>query len=179
MAQKALAIGVTYVGYGDYAGTGVPATEYLEVEEIHKGSVAFNFSDSTQIKIEIEKTEDPRWIINRKGDADSIEFAIASPSTDELIAFAGGTKTNDKWNAPDTITPINKTIKLMTEPYQGKYVEYVMVNGSISAKLSQAPGKEQTDLLLVKVTRQLALDAAGVLQPSFSREVVTVTPPTV
>ena len=175
MSQKTLAIGVTYVGYGEYAGAGVPATTLLEVEEVHKGSVAFNFADSTQVKIEVEKMDDPRWIINRKGDADSIEFAIASPSTDELVAFAGGTKVGDKWNAPDTVPTINKTVKLMTEPYQGKYVEYVMVNGSISAKLSQAPGKEQTDLLLVKVTRQLALDAAGALKPSFSREVVTVT----
>ena len=72
---------------------------------------------------------------------------------------------------------VNMSVKINTEPYEGKYVEYVVVNGSVSAKLSQAPGAEQTDLLLVKVSRQSALTTAGEFKPSFTREVKAVTPP--
>ena len=55
-------------------------------------------------------------------------------------------------------------------------MEYTIVNGAVSAKISQAPGSEQTDLLLVKVTRQSAIAADGSLKPSFIREVKTVNP---
>ena len=115
-------------------------------------------------------------IINRKGDADSIEFSIPSPTTDELVTFCGGTKNGDKWEAPNSVETINKAFCIATQPYEGKYVEYTIVNGAVSAKISQAPGSEQTDLLLVKVTRQSAIAADGSLKPSFIREVKTVNP---
>lgn len=176
MAERSIAIGVAYVGYGE-VGDGVPATTYTQLKDIFKGSVAFNFADANQVKIEVEGREDPLAIINRKGDADSIEFAIPSPTAAELAAFCGGTATGDKWEAPTAIPSINKSFKINTENYDGKYTEYVIVNGSVSAKLSQAPGAEQTDLLLVKVSRMSAVTSEGEMKPSFIREVKTVTPP--
>ena len=127
-------------------------------------------------KIEVEGREDPLAIINRKGDADSIEFSIPSPTTEELVAFCGGSKNGEKWEAPNSFETINKAFCIATQPYEGKYVEYTIVNGAVSAKISQAPGSEQTDLLLVKVTRQSAIAADGSMKPSFIREVKTVTP---
>ena len=175
--ERSLAIGVAYVGYGAYPGNGVPASSFTQITEVHKGTVAFNFADPNQVKIEVEGRDDPWKIVNRKGDADSIEFAIPSPTAAELAAFCGGKATGDKWEAPDVMPQVNMTLKINTEPYEGKYVEYVVVNGSVSAKLSQAPGAEQTDLLLVKVSRQSALTTAGEFKPSFTREVKAVTPP--
>nr|DAJ17276.1 MAG TPA: hypothetical protein [Siphoviridae sp. ct8TV20] len=174
MGKRSLAIGIAYLGYGAYPGTGVPATAFTEVEDIFKGSVVFNFSDANQVKIETEKASEPRWVKNIKGDADSIEFAIPSPNADDLVAFCGGTKTGNKWEAPNDIPDINMSLKINTEPFEGKYTEYVVVNGSVFGKLSQAPGKEQSDLLLVKVVRQQAIAEDGTLKPSFTREVKEV-----
>ena len=174
--ERSLAIGVAYVGYGAYPGNGVPASAFTQITEVHKGTVAFNFADPNQVKIEVEGRDDPWKIVNRKGDADSIEFAIPSPTAAELAAFCGGKATGEKWEAPDVMPQVNMSVKINTEPYEGKYVEYTIVNGAVSAKISQAPGSEQTDLLLVKVTRQSAIAADGSLKPSFIREVKTVTP---
>lgn len=175
MAGRSLAIGVAYLGYGKYLGAGEPAAVFTEVEDVFKGSVAFNFSDANQVKIEIEKTADPRWIANMKGDADSIEFAIPSPSTADMVAFCGGEAKGEKWEAPNSIPSINMSLKINTMPFDGKYTEYVIVNGSVFGKISQAPGKEQSDLLLVKVVRQQAATADGSLKASFTREVKTVS----
>ena len=167
MSERSIAIGVASIGYGE-ATNGVVPSSFTQLRDIFKGSVAFNF--------EVEGREDPLAIINRKGDADSIEFSIPSPTTEELVAFCGGSKNGEKWEAPNSFETINKAFCIATQPYEGKYVEYTIVNGAVSAKISQAPGSEQTDLLLVKVTRQSAIAADGSMKPSFIREVKTVTP---
>ena len=175
MSERSIAIGVASIGYGE-ATNGVVPSSFTQLRDIFKGSVAFNFADANQVKIEVEGREDPLAIINRKGDADSIEVSIPSPTTEELVAFCGGSKNGEKWEAPNSFETINKAFCIATQPYEGKYVEYTIVNGAVSAKISQAPGSEQTDLLLVKVTRQSAIAADGSMKPSFIREVKTVTP---
>lgn len=177
MSERSIAIGVAYVGYG-VPGDGVPASSFTQIGDIFKGSVAFNFADSNQVKIEVEGREDPLAVINRKGDADSIEFSIPSPTAAELAAFCGGTADGEKWEAPNGFPSINMSFRINTEDYNGKYVQYTIVNGSVAAKLSQAPGSEQTDLLLVKVTRQSAVTKDGEMKSSFIREVKTVSVPT-
>lgn len=92
MSERSIAIGVASIGYGEAVNGVVPAS-YTRLRDIYKGSVAFNFADANQVKIEVEGREDPLAIINRKGDADSIEFSIPSPTTDELVTFVAGQKT--------------------------------------------------------------------------------------
>lgn len=173
MSERSIAVGVNYIGYGE-VGDGVPAATFTQVKDVFKGSVVFNFADANQVKIEVEGREDPLAIINRRADADSIEFAIPSPSAEELLAFCGGKLVGEKWEKPNGFPKINKSFKLSTEPYSEKYTEYVIVNGSVAAKLSQAPGSEQTDLLLVKVTLQSAVSEEGVVFTPFTREVKAV-----
>lgn len=44
---------------------------------------------------------------------------------------------------------------------KGKKVVYTVVNGKIAAKISQAPGAEQAELLLVRVYVQAAITEKG------------------
>ena len=115
MSERSIAIGVASIGYGEAVNGVVPAS-YTRLRDIYKGSVAFNFADANQVKIEVEGREDPLAIINRKGDADSIEFSIPSPTTDELVTFCGGTKNGDKWEAPNSVETINKAFCIATQP---------------------------------------------------------------
>lgn len=172
--ERNLAIGVSYVGFAPYKGDGVPGTQFTRISDVFAGSVAFNFNEPTQTNIDIEGQDDPRWIVNRKGDPDSIELAIPSPSVEDMVMFCGGTDNNGVWEAPTSIPVINMTMKMLTEPYDGKYTEHIIVNGSITARLSQAPGKEQSELLLIKITKQIAIDAAGAIKTPFTREVKDV-----
>lgn len=172
--KRSLAIGMAYVGVGDYPGAGVPAATFTQIADIHEGSVVFNFAEKAQTKIMIEGTDEPRWIVNRKGDVDSIEFAIPSPTADDMVMFCGGKKVGEKWEEPTISPSISKSVKMNTEPFEGKYTEYVIVNGSVSARISQAPTKTASELLLVKVAKQVAAAADGTLKTSFTREVKEV-----
>lgn len=178
--ERCLAIGMAYVGVANYPGGGIPATEFIQITDIHESSVAFNFAEPAQTKIMIEGTDEPRWIVNRKGDVSSIEFAIPSPTVDDMVMFCGGTKVGNKWEEPNVFPVINKTVKMNTEPYNGKYTEYVIVNGSVSARISQGPTKTASELLLVKVSKQIAVTEDGTLKVAFTREVkdVDTTPVT-
>ena len=53
--------------------------------------------------------------------------------------------------------------------------EFAFAICKVSARLSQAPSSEQTDLLLVKCTRLAAITSAGQQRSSFGRAVMNVT----
>lgn len=172
--ERSLAVDIAYVGLG-IPGDGVPATVYKRFPIIHTSSVVFNFNEATIKEFKAMGMDSPWAVLNKKGDADSIEFAIPSPTSEEMQYFCGGTIDDDgKWNEPVSIPTINRSLKLCTLPYQGKYTEYVIVNGSVAARLSQAPSEEDTDLLLVKVTKQAVFDSSGNPKTAFTRHVKEV-----
>ena len=78
------------------------------------------------------------------------------------------------WKKPLSTPSISKTFQCATLPKDGKKVVYTIVNGKIASKISQAPGSEQAELLLVRVYMQAAVTADGKRQTAFMREVVTI-----
>ena len=78
------------------------------------------------------------------------------------------------WKKPINVPSISKTFQCETVPKAGKKVIYTIVNGKVTSKISQAPGSEQAELLLVRVYVQAAITAAGKKQTAFMREVVAV-----
>lgn len=172
--ERSLAVGVSFLGYGD-PGDGVPASIYTQCPIVHEGSVAFNFNEATSVDFRAEGMKDPWESFDKAGDPDSFEFAIPSPTAQEMLAFCGGSVSGGKWNAPIDIPNIRKSFKIQTTPYKGKYTEYTFAICKVSARLSQAPSSEQTDLLLVKCTRLAAITSAGQQRSSFGRAVMNVT----
>lgn len=174
MNGRSLALDVDYLGIAE-AGDGIAGTEFTQYPEID--TVAFNFSEPKEISFTAMGREDPWAVVNKKGDPSSIEFAIPSPKPEEMLAFCGGKVTGTKWEAPTSTPTIIKTIKLQTSAYEGKYTEYVFPKMSIAGRISQAPGKEETDLLLVKATIMSAVSSAGVRSAPYTREIKDVTKP--
>lgn len=170
-SERSLALDIDYLGVSD-PGDGVAGADFTQYPEID--TVAFNFSEPKEISFTGMGREDPWAVVSKKGDPSSIEFAIPSPKATELVAFCGGKATGNKWEAPSSTPTIIKTIKLQTSPYEGNFTEYVFVKTSIAARISQAPGKEETDLLLVKATILSAVSAAGVRSAPYIREVKAV-----
>lgn len=174
MDERSLAVDIAYVGLGAM-GNGVPATNYKQFPVIHESSVAFNFNEATMKAFKAMGMDNPWAVMYKKGDPDSIEFAIPSPTSEEMLFFCGGSlDAEGKWSEPVSTPTINKSLKLQTLPFNGKYTVYIFVNGSISARLSQAPKEDDTDLLLVKVTKQAVFDSEGTPRPGFSRQVMKV-----
>lgn len=169
--ERSLAVDVAYVGLGD-PGDGVPASVCKQFPIIHTASVVFNFNEATIKEFKAMGIDNPWAVLSRKGEADSIEFAIPSPTAEEMQFFCGGTiDAEGKWSEPISLVTKRKTLKLCTRPYQGKYTEYVIVNGNVAGRLSQAPSEEDTDLLLVKVTKQAVFDSNGKQHTAFTRHV--------
>lgn len=171
--ERSLAVGVSYVGLAE-PGDGVPGTAYTQYPIIEENSVVLNFNDPTTVNFRAEGMDDPWESYDKAADADSIDYNIPSPTAEELQAYMGGTVTNGKWQAPVDKPVIRKSFKMRSVPYKGKYTEYEFAYCKVFAKLGQAPGSEQTDLLQVRITKLAAITAAGVQQSPWSREVKEV-----
>lgn len=170
--ERSLALDVAYLGVAE-PGDGVPGTEFSQCVDVD--TVTFNFSDAKELSFTSMGHEDPWAVVSRKGDPSSIEFTIPSPTSDEMKMFCGGTVSGDKWEAPLSTPSILKTIRLQSLPYQGKFTEYVFVKCSVFGKISQAPDKENCDLLLVKATIMTPVSAAGKQASPYSRAVKAVS----
>lgn len=174
---RPIAMGVGMIKVGA-VGDGVPGVDLKELPLPTKGSVAFNFADPKEVKIEVEGSEEPFYVELVKDTTDYVEFSIPTPSNEVLKELAGGeietTGGKNIWKRPLNTPSISKTFQCETLPKNGKKVIYTIVNGKIASKISQAPGSEQAELLLVRVYIQAAITSAGVKQTAFMREVVTV-----
>ncbi|TFD92187.1 hypothetical protein E2605_18965 [Dysgonomonas capnocytophagoides] len=173
MAERSLAVGVGYAGFAE-PGDGVAGTTYDQCNTIEENSVVFNFNDPTSVDFRAEGMDDPWESFDKAGDADSIDLNIPSPTAEEMKAYMGGTITGGKWEAPVERPVIRKSFKMQSRPYKGKYTEYIFPYCKVFAKLGQAPGSEQTDLLQIRVTKLTPITAAGVKKSAFSREVKEV-----
>lgn len=178
---RPIAMGVGAIRMGD-TGDGVPGTNLTELPLPTKSSVAFNFQDPKEVKIEVEGTDEPFYVEMVKDSTDYIEFSIPTPSNEVVKLMCGGkidagTEQSPKnvWERLTNFPDINKTFQFETPPKQGKKVIYTITKGRVAAKFSQAPGKEQPELLLVRVYIQAAITTAGEVKTAFSREIVTVT----
>lgn len=172
--SRPIAMGIARIGYGT-VGDGVPAAVFADLPLPTKSSVAFNFQDPKEVRIDVEGSTDPLYVTLVKDSTDYIEFSIPTPSNDVIKEMAGGeldTET-DKWSEPVETPDINKSFQMDTPVRNGKYVRYTIVNGKVAAKLSQAPGAEQAELLLIRVYKQAAITIAGAKKTAFMREVLT------
>ncbi|EFV67017.1 hypothetical protein HMPREF9011_02500 [Bacteroides sp. 3_1_40A] len=179
---RPIAMGVGAIRIAD-VGDGVPGTDFTTLPLPTKSSVAFNFADPKEVKIDIEGSTEPLYVEFVKDTTDYIEFSIPTPSNDTIALLAGGTvdkgedlSPKDVWNKPTDIPSINKTFQCETLPKKGKKVVYTVVNGKIAAKISQAPGAEQAELLLVRVYVQAAITEKGETKTAFMREVTDAAP---
>ena len=174
---RPIAMGVGSIKFGT-VGDGVPGADLKEFPLPTKGSVAFNFADPKEIKVETEGSDEPLFVEFVKDTTNYIQSSIPTPSNEVLKELAGGdidtTGGKNIWKKPINVPSISKTFQCETVPKAGKKVIYTIVNGKVTSKISQAPGSEQAELLLVRVYVQAAITAAGKKQTAFMREVVAV-----
>lgn len=174
--ERSLAIDIDYLGVAE-PGDGVPGTEFTQYPDIHEGSVVFNFNEPTQVNFRVYGRKDPWASFDKAGEPDSIDFAIPSPKVSEMKDFCGGTVDGDKWEEPIDLPNIIKSFRIRTAPYNGKYVEYTFPKCKVLGRISQAPGVEDTDLLLVRATKLSVVTAAGQKMTAFTREIKSVEKP--
>lgn len=175
---RPIAMGVGKIKFGT-VGDGVPGADLKDFPLPTKGSVVFNFADPKEVKVETEGSDEPLYVEFVKDTTDYIELSIPTPSNEVLKELAGGeidtADGKNIWKKPINVPSISKTFQCETLPKNGKKVVYTVVNGKITSKISQAPGSEQAELLLVRVYMQAAITASGEKKAAFMREVISVS----
>lgn len=174
--SRPIAMGVKAIRHFD-VGDGVPGTTNSKtMPNPSENAVAFNFSDPEEVRIPIEGTDEPLYSHFKKGSTDYIEVSYPTPSNETINEVMGGTydAEDDEWREAVNLPSINKTVEIESMPINGKKVIYTIVNAKIVAKLSQAPTKDNVELLMVRYYKQAAISAAGVQGYAFSRKVVAV-----
>ncbi|SFK99617.1 hypothetical protein SAMN05216357_11068 [Porphyromonadaceae bacterium KH3CP3RA] len=172
--SRPIAMGVKAIRHYDL-GDGVPGTMNPKtMPNPSENAVSFNFADPEEVRIPLEGTDEPLLSHFKKGSTDYVEVSYPSPGNEVIADVMGGTydEEDDEWQEPVNIPSINKTVEIETMPINGKKVIYTIVNAKIVAKLSQAPTKDNVEMLMVRYYKQAAISAAGVQGYAFSRKVV-------
>lgn len=168
MEKRTLAIGVAYAGCGPYTGTGAMAVSLSKIDRIAADTVQFEFKEKTATNFNEEYSNDPYHTMYLKKDPDGFQLAIPSPTVEERKMFCGGEINADgEWAEPTVDPEINLSFLLRSKPYKGKQRQYKFVNCAVSAYISQAPGKEKEEWLLIKATKQAVKDEAGTKKSGF------------
>ena len=127
---RPIAMGVGGIKFGT-VGDGVPGADLKDYPLPTKGSVAFNFADPKEVKIEVEGSEEPFHVELVKDTTDYIEFSIPTPSNEVLKELAGGevdtTEGKNIWKKPLSTPSISKTFQCETLPKDGKFIPSLMV----------------------------------------------------
>lgn len=158
-------------------GDGVPGTVFEELPLPQKNAVVFNFSDPTEVRIDLEGSSDPLYSGFVKDTTDFIEVAIPTPDNAIIKKLAGGTHVvdDDEWQESfEGVPDISFTYQCETVPRNGSKVVYTIVNAKVLAKPSQAPTADNPELWLFRFYKQAAISAEGVKGYAFSRKVVAV-----
>jgi len=167
------AIGLNKIEYGT-VGDGVPASSFTELaESIVEGSFQFGNSEPSDQNLMTETSDTPYHTVTSKDTPDYVEFALYAPSAANLMVLMGGAVSSGEWSAPTTIPEINKTWKFTTSTVDGDYVEHLIVNGKTLARFGQAPGKKQSETVIVRVYVQAAITDAGVTNTPYKRTIVS------
>ena len=126
---RPIAMGVGGIKFGT-VGDGVPGADLKDYPLPTKGSVAFNFADPKEVKIEVEGSEEPFYVELVKDTTDYVEFSIPTPSNEVLKELAGGevdtTGGKNIWKKPLSTPSISKTFQCETLPKDGKKVVYTI-----------------------------------------------------
>lgn len=174
--KRPIAMGIASHGIAT-VGDGVPGTSFTDLPLPLKNAVSFNFSDPSEVKIELEGSTDPLYSGFIKDTTDYIELSIPTPDNTTIQLLAGGTLASegDEWQeAFDGVPDISKTYECETVPRNGTKVVYTIVNAKVVAKIAQAPTTDSPELLMVRFYKQAAISASGVKGYAFSRKVVDV-----
>lgn len=152
--------GLAKIEIGAIAVDGGMGTSLAVIGYTAENSVTFSEEDGTTTEFYAEEIDTAIDSVTKAGKR-SVNFTLASPDPDQLVAVFGGTTSgtapNKTWKAPDSIPVIEKSLKIT--PSKGLVFSFPKV--SLAAKFSG--GFSKTDTLKVDVI-------ATVLQPDKAGE---------
>jgi len=160
-----LGIGVRGFYYAD-----VNSDNWVRVENIVEGSLAFTFTDPTETPLNVEDKADPIALLRTKDTPDRIDLSFYNLSAAEIAVLTGGSATGEKYSSPLTVQNITKRIRIVTEPYNSYYIIYTLENAQLLGKPAGAPTKKQAEQFNVSCVVQAAANLSGTSIAPYTRE---------
>lgn len=160
--------GVESIEFAPVSADGsAPSTGWVKVTDIEDGSVSFNIPEATITRIQVEDKPGTWAIVAEEGDGASVtgKSLNMEPKTADLL-FKGRTTSTatTRFDAPiDGSNVVNLAVRVTSRPQNGFKMVFVIINGSITARVENPLTKNGTDFLALGFTAEAtsAVDATG------------------
>jgi hypothetical protein len=132
--------GIASIEIGEIAVDGGEATTYTNPGNVYKDSAEFTQAAEADIEHTVEEFDDPIVVV-AGGTKTTIKWGIndftASVLASVLGGTASGTAPNDKWVAPDTVSIIEKSVKITTKSGHVIRLPRVALRATLGMKLAK------------------------------------------
>ncbi len=150
MSEKR-SLGIASIMIGDIAGDGGVATTFASLGNIYKDTATIEQETGEDIVHEAEELDDPIEVIPTKGKT-KISWGIVDFTAATLVKVLGGTVSGtapaDIWQAPDSASTIEKSVKVTSK--NGVTFTYPRV--SLKARVSYKLAKSGIAQVLIEGT---------------------------
>lgn len=145
MAKKVITLGLSKIEVGTIANDGDIASTFEQLGYTYQNSCTMTQDDPEVNEFYAEEEDDPVAAIS-KGGKINFAFSLMNPSPEALVALMGGTASksvqtlddNDTWEAPNSITQVEKSVRIT--PVQGYRIDVprMKLNAKINAEFKKS-----------------------------------------
>jgi hypothetical protein len=139
MAEKR-AIGLLSIELGAIAGDGGIATTFASLGVTYQDSAELMQADNNITEIFSEENDDAEEVIEVMG-GKTLKWSVMNIDPDNLVLILGGTATgtapNKTWEAPDTRSQIEKSVRVKTKTNQTIDIPRAKIMAKINWKFSK------------------------------------------
>lgn len=133
-------LGVAKIEVSDIAADGGVGTTFAALGLTQEGTTKLNFAEGTTTDLMVEEYDTAADSIFTGGEK-TIEFVIANPDEDTLVALIGGTKSgtgaSTVYTAPATATVIERSVKITPKKGLGWIFPRVLITARPTSDLGK------------------------------------------
>lgn len=133
-------LGVAKIEVSVLAVDGGVGTAFAPLGLTQEGTTKINFADGTTTDLMVEELDTAADSVSQAGEK-TIEFVIANPDEDTLVALIGGTKTGTgptaTYTAPATTTVIERSVKITPKKGLGFIFPRVLITARPTSDLGK------------------------------------------
>lgn len=145
MAQ--ITIGLASIQVADILADGGTGTTFAPLGYTYENTCKFTEADPETTSFYAEEVDDALDTTEKAGET-KLNFSIANPDVDTLVAVFGGTKVGSTWNAPDTKPTIEKSVQITPK----KGLKFTICRAKMVAKLNADFSRKGLFLVEVSAT---------------------------
>ncbi len=151
--------GVESIEFAPVSADGtLPAAGWVKFTDIEEGSVSFTIPEATLTKVRVEDKDGVWAIVGEEGDGASVtgKSLNMDPKIADLLFKGDATSTaTTKFEAPiNSANVVQLAVRITSKPRMGFKMVFVILNGSVVARIENALTKTGADFLSLGFTAE-------------------------